>query len=84
MRVPVIALGSRGFSLPLLLFVSAAVRPQARRGSDFGSEHVLLLQKRGSSCRTLGSLEILCAGRSFIQLQDNPEFGDLPHFNSEL
>jgi hypothetical protein len=61
MRMPVIALGSRGVSLPLLLFVSADVRPEAR-GEGMTSDRNLccFYKKRGSSCRAFGSLEILC------------------------
>jgi hypothetical protein len=78
-------LGSGRASSSLLLFLPADVRPAAR-GEGMTSDRNLccFYKKRGSSCRTLGSLEILCAGRSFIQLQDNPEFGDLPHFQQRV
>jgi hypothetical protein len=54
-------LGSGGASSPLPLFLPADVHPAAR-GEGMTSDRNLccFYKKRGSSCRTLGSLEILC------------------------
>ena len=77
-------LGSGGASSPLPLFLPADVHPAAR-GEGMTSDRNLccFYKKRGSSCRTLGSLEVLC--RWIVDpIQDYPECGDLPHFQQPV